>query len=175
MTATAKMAFEDDPDYEDYEIVDGEKEVKMAGAKHGEIGAKVTIKLGIYLENNPLGKLYNGNTTFQIGANERMPDVSFVSAARIPAEGSPSSKWEIAPDLAIEVISPNDVWEKVSDKVREYFAAGVRQVWLVSQLQQQVMIYDSPTQIRVVTANDDLTSETLLPGFKCRVSDLFQS
>lgn len=173
MTATAKMAFDHDQDFEDYEIVDGEKEVKMAGAKHGEIGAKVTIKIGIYLENNPLGKLYNANTTFQIGSNERMPDVSFVSADRIPAEGAPSSKWEIAPDLAVEVISPNDAWEKVSDKVSEYFAAGVRQVWLISQLQQQVFVYDSPTQIRVVTTNDDLTSE-VLPGFKCRVADLFQ-
>lgn len=171
MTATAKMVLEDDFDYE---LVDGVKEAKMAGAKHGEIGAKLTVELGIYLKQNPLGKLYNSNTTFQIGANERMPDVSLVFATRIPAEGAPSTKWEIAPDLAIEVISPNDVWEKVSDKVREYFAAGVQQVWLVSQLQQQVMIYDSPTQIRVLTAADDLTSEKLLPGFQCRVADLFQ-
>lgn len=170
MTATAQLALDDEYDYE---VVDGQREVKMAGAKHGEIGARVTVELGIYLKQNHIGELYNGNTTFQIGANERMPDVSFVSAARIPAEGTPSSKWNIPPDLAIEVISPNDVWEKVNVKVDEYFAAGVRQVWLVSQPQQQVMIYDSPTQIRVVTASDDLTSE-LLPGFKCRVADLFQ-
>lgn len=172
MTATAQMALDDEFDYE---IVDGEKEAKMAGAKHGEISAKLTVELGIYLKQNPIGKLYNGNTTFQIGANERMPDVSFVSAARIPAEGAPSSKWEIPPDLAIEVILTNDVWEKVNAKVDEYFAAGVRQVWLVSQPQQQVMIYDSPTQIRVVTADQELTNETLLPGFKCRVADFFQS
>ncbi len=171
MTATAQMVFEDDLDYE---LVDGVKEVKMAGAKHGEIGAKVTIKLGIYLEKNPIGKLYNGNTTFQIGANERMPDVSFVSTTHIPEEGTPSSKWDIPPDLAVEVISPNDVWDKVTDKVRDYFAAGVQQVWLVSQLQQQVFVYDSPTQIRVFTAAEDLTSEQLLPGFRCRVAELFQ-
>jgi len=172
MTATTQPAIDDDLDYE---IVDGQKEVKMAGAKHGEIGAKFIVKLGIYLENNPIGRLYNANTTFQIGPNERMPDVSFVSAARIPEEGAPTGKWEIAPDIAVEVISPNDVWYKVNAKVREYFAAGVQQVWLVSQPEQQIMIYDSPTQIRVVTAAEDLTSETLLPGFKLRVSDLFQS
>ncbi len=171
MTATAKMAFDDDLDYE---IVDGEKVVKMCGARHGEICARVTAEVGIYLTQHCIGRIYSGNTTFKIGSNERMPDMSFVSAARIPAEGSPSGKWEIAPDLAIEVISPNDVWEKVNEKVREYFAAGVQQVWLVSQLQQQVMIYDSPTQIRIVTPDEDLTSEVLLPGFKCRVADLFQ-
>ena len=145
----------------------------MAGAKHGEIGARITVELGIYLKQNPIGQLYNGNTTFQIGANERMPDVSFVSVAHIPAEGPPSGKWNIPPDLAVEVISPNDVWEKVITKVDEYFTAGVQPVWLVSQSQQQVMIYDSPTQIRVVTADQELTSEALLPGFKCRVADLF--
>ncbi|MEP7338684.1 MAG: Uma2 family endonuclease [Acidobacteriota bacterium] len=171
MTATTQVAFDDDLDYE---IVDGEKEVKMAGAKHGEICAQITTELGVYLKTNRAGKIYSSNTTFQIGSNERMPDVAFVSAARIPPEGSPSSKWETPPDLAVEVISPNDVWEKVNDKVREYFAAGVRQVWLVSQKAEEVMVYDSPTQIKVVTAADDLASETLLPGFKCRVGDLFQ-
>lgn len=171
MTATTQLALDDDLDYE---IVDGEKEVKMAGAKHGEICAQINTELGIYLKGTKAGKVYSSNTSFQIGQNERMPDVSFVSSTRIPPEGSPSTKWEIPPDLAVEVISPNEVWEKVNRKVHEYLAAGVRQVWLVSQQEEEVMVYDSPTQIKVFTAADDLTSETLLPGFKCRVADLFQ-
>ena len=91
MTATAKMAFGHNQDFEDYEIVDGEKEVKMAGAKHGEICANVNTELGIYLKANKVGKIYSSNTTFQIGSNERMPDVAFVSVERIPAEGAPAS------------------------------------------------------------------------------------
>ncbi len=170
MTATAQLALDDDLNYE---IVDGEKEVKMAGAKHDEICAQITGELFNYLKVNKIGKIYSSNTTFQIGENERMPDVAFVFAARIPETGTPASKWEIPPDLAIEVISPTDVWDKVNRKVREYFAAGVQQVWLVSQQEEEVMIYDSPTQIRVVTADQELTSEALLPGFKCRVADLF--
>lgn len=171
MTPTTELAIDDDLDYE---IVDGEMEVKMAGAKHGETCAQITGELFAYLKTNKIGKIYSSNTTFQIGSNERMPDVAFVSAERIPEEGSPSGKWEIAPDIAIEVISPNDVWDKVNRKVREYFAAGVQQVWLISQQEQEVIVYDSPTQIRVMTASEDLTSE-LLPGFKCKVADLFQS
>lgn len=170
MTATTQLALDDDLDYE---IVDGEKEIKMAGAKHGEICAQITGELFSYLKGNKAGRIYSSNTTFQIGQNERMPDVAFVSAARTPPEGSPSGKWELAPDLAVEVISPTDVWEKVNRKVREYFAAGTQQVWLVSQEAEEVMIYDSPTLIKVVTAAEYLTSETLLPGFKCRVADLF--
>jgi Uma2 family endonuclease len=172
MTATTQTAFEDDLDYE---IVNGQKEVKMAGAKHGRIGAQLLIKLGIYLEQNPIGGVYISNTTFLIGKNERMPDVSFVSAERFPPEGEPSGKWEIAPDLAVQVISPTDIWDKVNDKVQEYFMAGVQEVWLVSQPLRQVLVYDSPTQIKVLTADQDLTSETLLPGFRCRVGDLFKS
>ncbi len=171
MTATTQVAFDDDLDYE---IVDGEKEVKMAGARHGRIGARLIGRLENYLDKNPIGGVYLSNTTFQIGSNERMPDVSFVSVTRFPEEGEPSGKWEIAPDLAVEVISPTDVWDKVNRKIGEYFAAGVRQVWLVSQPLKQVLVYDSLTQIIVVTVTDDLTSETLLPDFKCRVSDLFE-
>jgi len=172
MIATTQVAFDDDLDYE---IVDGQKEAKMAGARHGDIGVQIILELGNYLRKSKVGKIYTPDTTFQVGSSERLPGVGYVSAARIPAEGSPIGKWEIAPDLAIEIISPTDIWDKVNRKVNEYFAAGVRQVWLVSQGEEQVMIYDSPTQIRVVTADEELTSETLLPGFKCRVADLFQS
>ncbi len=104
-----------------------------------------------------------------------MPDVSYVSAERFPPEGEPSGKWEIAPDLAVEVVSPTDIWDKVNEKIEEYFAAGVQQVWLVSLPLERVIIYDSPTQTITLTADEELTSERLLPGFKCRVADLFQS
>lgn len=147
----------------------------MAGARHGRIGGKVLLKLGNYLEQNPIGGVYISNTTFLIGKNDRMPDVSFVSAERFPPEGEPSGKWEIAPDLAVEVVSPTDIWDKVNEKVKEYFVAGVRQVWLVSQPLQQVFVYDSLTQIKVVTVDEELTSEVLLPGFKCRIAELFRS
>jgi Uma2 family endonuclease len=63
MTVTTQVAYEDDLDYE---IVDGQKEVKIAGAKHGRIGAKVLIKLGTYLEQNPIGGVHISNTTFTI-------------------------------------------------------------------------------------------------------------
>ncbi len=175
MTATTQVAFEPDLDDDlDYEIVDGQKEVKMAGARHGSICVQLITELNLYLRESKAGRVYSPDTTFQIGQRERLPDIGFVAAARIPAEGEPAGKWEIAPDLAVEIISPNDVWDKVNDKIREYFTAGVKQVWLVSQKAEEVLVYDSPTQIRVVTAGQELTSEALLPGFKCRVSSLFQ-
>jgi Uma2 family endonuclease len=92
----------------------------------------------------------------------------------MPEGGEPEGIWPIAPDLAIEVISPNDLWKKVQSKVQEYFAAGVRQVWLVAWQQGTVSIYDSPTHVTILTEEDTLTSAALLPGFSCRVSDIFQ-
>jgi len=170
MTAQTEIALDTD---KDYEVVDGKMEEKMAGARHGRVCARLIARLDIHVETNDLGGIYTPDTTFQIGANERLPDISFVSSARIPEEGDPIGKWEIAPDLAVEVISPNDLWDKVNSKVAAYFAAGVREVWLVSLEQRTVSIYNSPTQVRILKEDDELTSEELLPGFRCRVSEIF--
>ena len=158
-----------------YEIVDGQPEEKaMAGARHGRVVMRLGARLEMHVEQHQLGGIYSPDTTFQIGRNERLPDLAFVSAARIPEGGEPEGIWPMAPDLAIEVISPNDLWEKVQSKVREYFAAGVQQVWLVSWQQRTVSLYDSPTHVIILTEEDTLTSAALLPGFSCHVSDIFQ-
>jgi Uma2 family endonuclease len=173
MHGTAEVAFDVE---KEYEIVDGHPEEKeMAGARHGGVGMRLGARMLMHAESHQLGGVYNANTSFNIGRNERMPDVAFVAAERIPAEGEPAGMWEIAPDLAVEVISPNDLYEKVTGKVREYFRAGVRQVWLVSPEDQTITIYHSPTRTTILTVDDDLTSEDILPGFRCRVSEIFRN
>lgn len=113
MSTTTAVAL--DPD-KLYEIVNGRPEEKeMPGARHSGICGRLTVKLGMYLTANQLGELYPKGS-FQIGANERIPDLAFVSAARIPPEGEPDTKWPMPPDLAVEVISPNDLYEKVYAK-----------------------------------------------------------
>ena len=157
------------------EWVNGQAEVKeLAGARQGRIETRLITKLGMYLGANPLGELYGPDTTFTIGGRERIPDISFVAAARIPPEGDPVGIWTIAPDLAVEVVSPNDLHEDVMAKVREYLAAGVQQVWLVSPQFQTVTIYDSPTRVTILQVGDELASPTLLPGFRCPMAMLFQ-
>lgn len=170
---TAEVLLNED---KEYEIVDGQPEEKeMGGARHGGVGARLIVRLGSHVESNNLGGVYGADTTYKIGKNERLPDVSFVAAERIPAEGEPEGIWNIAPDLAIEIISPNDLWEKVQGKVREYFAAGVRQVWLVSPEYRTITVFQSPTQDKIFTEEDELTCEELLPGFRLRLSELFKT
>lgn len=173
MTVTTNVTL--DPEKE-YEIVDGQPEEKeMGGARHGGVGTRLIIRLGGYVEAQGLGSVYGPDTTFQIGQNERLPDVAFITAARIPADGEPEGIWPIAPDLAVEIISPNDLYEKVNSKVREYFAAGVRQVWLISPEHKTVTIHHSPTQTTILLEADELVGDDMLPGFRCRISELFQT
>jgi len=158
-----------------YELVDGKPEEKeMAGAKHGRVGVRLIIRLGAFVEAHNLGGVYGPDVTFQIGSNQRLPDVAFVAAERFPPEGEPEGIWPIAPDLAVEIISPNDLFEKVFSKMREYFAAGVRQVWLISPEHKMVIIHRSPSQATILSEAEELSCEELIPGFRCRVGELFQ-
>lgn len=160
----------------DYEIVNGQPEVKeMASALHGGVTARLIGELWIYLKQTGVGSLYTPDTTFMIGKNERLPDIGFVSAERFPEAGEPVGKWEIVPDVAIEVISPNDIWIKVNQKRHDYFAAGVREVWFISLEGKEAQLWTSPYAVQALSENDDLASETLLPGFRCRLGDLFQA
>lgn len=184
MTATAEQALETlagprpfaliDPEKQ-LEWVNGHAEVKeMAGARHSRIGVRLLSRLNMFVEEQRLGAVYGPDASFTIGKRERIPDIAFVAAARIPPEGDPVGIWPIAPDLAVEIISPNDLIEAVEGKIREYFAAGVQQVWLVSPQFETVTIYDTPVKSITLQAGDELTSPVLLPGFHCPVAALFQ-
>lgn len=173
MAGTTITAYESD---REFEYVSGQPEEKlMGGARHGGVGTRLIVRLGGHVEAHGLGGVYGPDTSFRLGANERMPDVSFVAAARIPPEGEPDGSWPFAPDIAGEIVSPNDLYEKVQGKIAEYFAAGVRQVWLLSPEHRTVTVYESPTHARILTEAEELTGGDLLPGFRCAVADLFRS
>lgn len=164
-----------DPEKE-YEVVAGEaREKEMGGARHGGVGARLLIRVGSFVEENELGGVYGPDTSFQIGANERLPDVSFVAAERIPPEGEPQGIWPFAPDLAVEIVSPTDIYERVYGKVLEYLAAGVRRVWLLSPEHRTVTVFHSPTRVHILSEADDLLGDDVLPGFRCRVGDIFRT
>ena len=173
-TATATAMAGQTDDEREYELVNGRWEVKEMGTmRHSGVGSRLLARMLMHAEAHRLGGVYGPDATFQIGRNERLPDVSFLSAARFPAGGELDEKCPVAPDLAVEVISPSEIWERVMDKLNEYFQAGVRQVWLVALKHRQIYVYDAPARVTILTEADDVTSEALLPGFRCRVGDLF--
>ncbi len=159
-----------------YEIVYGEiKERSMPSPIHGRIQAKFTSKLVSYVEENNLGAVYT-ETHFEFAEKlSRVPDIAFVSFERFPEDGEDeSSRWHIAPDLAIEIISPTDDYEDVQEKITEYFTFGVRQVWIVSPESKTLSVYFSRTSVKILTENDELVCEEILPGFKMNLSEIFQ-
>lgn len=158
-----------------YELVEGQWEAKEMGTmRHSGVGTRLIIEMGMHVKLNKLGGVYGPDATFQIGSNERLPDVSFLSAARMPEGGELDEKCPVAPDLTVEVISPSEAWGKVNRKLRECFTAGVRQTWLVSPELREVHVYDSSKTMTVLGEEDELMSEALLPGFRLRISELFQ-
>lgn len=167
-----RLATENSPG-KSYEFVNGQWEEKeMPGARHSGVCGRLERRLGTFVEINEVGEVYP-EASFQIGENERIPDLAFVSAERIPAEGEPETKWPMPPDLAIEIISPSDFYEKVYAKAMEYLAAGVKQVWVISPENQVVTIYRSATNIIAFPLESDLVSEDLLPGFRCPLREIF--
>jgi Uma2 family endonuclease len=172
MSAVMEVAL--DPD-KSYEIVNGQPEEKeMAGGKHGVISTNLSGELRSYSKTTRRG-LVCSEVNFKIGQNERIPDIAFVTAERLPPDGMPEGVVGFPPDLAVEIISPNDVHDKVSEKVLEYLEAGVRQVWLVSPKLRSITIFRSPTDVQVFAGDRELVCEDLLPGFRCSLKEIFQT
>jgi Uma2 family endonuclease len=172
MESLAELAL--DPE-RNYEFVNGEPEVKeMPGARHSGICGRLERRLGTFVETNTLGEVYP-EASFQIGGNERIPDLAFIAAERIPPEGEPETKWMIVPDLAVEVISPTDYYEKVHAKAMEYLNAGVKVVWIISPENQTITVYRSATNIMAFPPESELTCEDLFPGFRCPLSEIFKT
>ena len=160
-----------------HELVEGElKEMAPAGARHGKAAAKLTILLGQHVEAQQLGVVLAAETGFLISRNPdtvRAPDVSFVAQERVPPDGPPEGYWELAPDLAIEVVSPNDTAAGVQSKVQMWLESGVRLVWVVYPDTRSVAAYESLKEISVSTTEDALSGGNVVPGFECKVAEIF--
>ncbi len=77
--------------------------------------------------------------------------------------------WDVVPNLAVEVVSPTDNVEGLEQKIAEYFRAGVQLIWVVHPTRSKVHVYQSPTQITVLSKNDVLDGGTVVPGFKLAI------
>jgi Uma2 family endonuclease len=114
-------------------------------------------------------------TGFQIARDPdtvRAPDVGFVLSEREPGEPV-KGYFPGPPDLAVEVLSPDDRASEVLAKVRDWLAAGCRRVWVVDPRTRTVSVYRSPSEIVVLSESDTLTDEELLPGFHLPVGEIF--
>ena len=159
-------------DIDGYEYVKGEL-VPMSPATriHSKISINVILHLASHVRENQLGEVHV-EATFQVGERALKPDVAFVSTSRL--DGDENTGFPIPPDLAIEVVSPTDVQWRVVDKAFAYLNAGTRLVWVLDPRSKTVTVYRSENDMALLMREDTLTGEDVVPGFACRVSQLFE-
>jgi Uma2 family endonuclease len=158
-----------------YELVDGEpKEKESESMEHSYIAATVAGELRAYTKSQKSGIVLESSASYRMSrGNIRKPDVSFVIKERITEKRPSFAAFEGAPDLAIEVISPTDIWFEIIQKLDEYFSSGCRLVWLISPLDQRILVYRHDQRSQILQLGDVLDGEEVVPGFSMPVADLF--
>jgi Uma2 family endonuclease len=156
-----------------YELVDGEIRVSPAGDRHSAVALALGARLLAFVKEHRLGHVMGADAGYRLpGGNVRSPDASFVSTGRFPND-RPTEDWgSLAPDLAVEVVSPRDRPRHVLDKVGEYLEAGVRMVWVIDPRTSTAVLYKSLTDVDEIGIDEDLDGGEVIPGFRCRLREI---
>jgi Uma2 family endonuclease len=174
MSAEEFAALPNPPDGSRQELVKGViQTMPPVQGRHGYVAAKITRKVGNFVDDNRLGWVVveSGVILERDPDTVRGPDVSFYSIDRHPEP--PDRYFEIPPDLAVEVLSPDDRRSKVREKIREYVSKGVKVVWLVDPEQKIVTVYTGSLRGVEYDETDSPDGGDVLPGFTCKVGDFF--
>ena len=163
-----------------YELVEG-RLVRMSptGAEHGRIVIALLLAVDRFVEERHLGEIFPAETGFWISPGGEpdtvlAPDLAFVRAGREPDAGMKSFP-RLAPDLVAEVISPSQGRSDMGAKAQLWLEAGVRLVWIVVPEARVVEVWRDLQLMRILTAQEDLSGEDVLPGFVLPVASLFPS
>ncbi len=161
-----------------YELVQGEL-IKMApaGHQHGRVVVNLTTPLDQHVRTHGLGVVYGAETGFKLASDPdlvRAPDAAFVCTERVAAVGDVEGYWPGAPDLAVEVISPTDLYGDVEAKVLDWLAGGTRMVLVLNPRKRTVIVYHSLADVVVLRENDLLDGADVVPGWRIPVRNLFE-
>ena len=143
---------------------------------HGRVQGILHVLVGSYVRAHELGAVFGQDTGFKIESDPdtvRAPDLAFVDrirVAQIPRRGYAA----LAPDLAAEILSPDDRPGEVLTKVGEWLEAGVRLVWVIDPDRRVASVYRDDGSVMTVSSDTDVDGEAVLPGFSFRLSELFE-
>lgn len=166
------------PDGQRFELVDGQLVEHHMSHAAVWIATEIAFLIREFLRKHPLGDVYGEGASYQCFPDDpqliRRADVSFIRTGRLSREQFERGHCPVAPDLAVEVISPNDLAYDVSRKIEDYASAGVPLVWVVNPDTQTVTVYRQAGKSVVhLHVGDELTGDDVLPGFACRVGAVF--
>lgn len=148
-----------------------------AGFEHGRLAMRISLLLARFAEEHGLGEVLASETGFVLVEEPptvRAPDAAFVAEGRVPFPAPPGFG-RLAPDLAVEVVSPSNTIAQINSKVLDYLDAGSRLVWVADPATRSVMVYRSPKEIRLLTGEDELDGEDVLPGFHVGLKEIFRA
>ena len=159
------------------ELVRGVPRVREpAGGPHGWVQSNLAALLIPFVNERRLGKVFNDGVGYELIAlprTVRNPDTSFVRSERLPSGGLPSGFIRMAPDLAVEILSPDESAWELEEKLDDYRAAGTPLIWVIEPNRRTVMIVSSAAPVRWLRGDEILTGDDVIPGFECKVSALF--
>lgn len=160
-----------------FELVDGRLVELHMGVLSCLVSGMLYSLLAAHCHGKRLGWVFPQESEFQYDPDAprkvRKPDAAFIRRDCLPESEWAAGFCHIVPDLAAEVVSPNDKFDEVDTKIEEYLRLGVRLVWVVSLQTRQVYVHRADGSMTKVRENEELSGEDLIPGFRCRVNDLF--
>lgn len=146
----------------------------VPGARHARVAGRLYEALAAHVASTGGGESFVdcGFLLHEEPPTLRLPDVAWISPERLP-EDVPVGPWRIAPDLAVEVVSPTNRVGDMRARVLDYLEAGTRHVWVIDPETRSALVYRSRIDIRLLAGDDDLAAEDLLPGFRLHLPTLF--
>jgi Uma2 family endonuclease len=162
-----------------YELVGGELREVEVSTESSHVAGEVYLRLKLYSAAHRPGWVFPEGTGYCCFRDDptrvRKPDTSYVALDRLtPQQYRASGYLPVAPDLVVEVVSPNDIAQELDEKRHEWLEAGVREVWIVYPATRVVHADRADGGSAFYRATDTLTAPGLLPGFAVPVADLFR-
>src|SRR5437667_1638072 len=159
------------------ELVKGVLIVKdPAGYRHGAVAARLAKILMDYADAQDLGQVVAAETGFTLASDPdtvRAPDAAFIRRERLP-DPPPAGFARLAPDLVVEVLSPDDRPGEVLAKVADWLSAGTRLVWVVDPARRRARVYRADGSDASVDTDGALDGEDVMPGFTCTLRRVFE-
>jgi Uma2 family endonuclease len=165
------------PDSSQYELIDGELKERPVSLLSSMVGGRVFRRIDEFCEREGAGVAWPADGGCQcfpeMPLTVRKPDVMLVRRSRLPPDWMQQGYLRVAPDLVVEVISPNELAADLEEKVAEYLSVGVPLIWVIDPERRTVRIHRADGSIGWLRENDKLSGEDVLIGFSCPVSELF--
>jgi Uma2 family endonuclease len=159
------------------EYARGQIEKKLKSMKNGAIEVATIYLLESEARKSKLVRVFTPALSFRCFPDDpdkfRKPDVSVIKVDRLAGIDPDTVLLGIVPDLAVEVLSPNDKARKVAKKIEEYLDAGFPLIWVVQPYTRTVTIYRGDGSTALLHTHDEITGEAALPGFKCKIAEFF--